>query len=218
MSPKVKSTSALMENEQKLIAKPIRDIKEIKETAKTMEQSVSDDEYDDEEVEISPQKYIKVISLTPGQLNLSTLPGGKGKSITFDSFGQQKRIMYSTLVDMMDASPGFLERGNYYIADKKLIRKHGLNDVYDKLLTKEMIENILSKSMSDEDTAILYKSASKTQQGTIIDLIVRKLMDGTPDIDLNMVANISKISGIDIMKRIEDEKFYSKKQETPIGG
>ena len=212
MSPKKVAPTILDENETtEVVAKPVKDIKVEKEKAKIMEQSIVDDDYDEDEIEISPQKYIKVISLTPGQLNLSTLPGGKGKNVSFESFGQQKRILYSTLVDIMDTSPGFLERGNYYIADKKVIRKHGLDEIYDKLLTKEVIENILSKSMSDEDTAILYKSANKTQQATIIDLIVHKLMSGT-DVDMNMVSNISKISGIDIMKRIDDENFYTKKE------
>ena len=214
MSPKKVAPTILDENETpEVVAKPVKDIKIEKEKAKIMEQSIVDDDYDEDEIEISPQKYIKVISLTPGQLNLSTLPGGKGKNVSFESFGQQKRILYSTLVDIMDTSPGFLERGNYYIADKKVIRKHGLDEIYDKLLTKEVIENILSKSMSDEDTAILYKSANKTQQATIIDLIVHKLMSGT-DVDMNMVGNISKISGIDIMDRIKDEQFYTKKEVT----
>jgi len=214
MSPKKVASTILDENETpEVVAKPVKDIKIEKEKAKIMEQSIVDDDYDEDEIEISPQKYIKVISLTPGQLNLSTLPGGKGKNVSFESFGQQKRILYSTLVDIMDTSPGFLERGNYYIADKKVIRKHGLDEIYDKLLTKEVIENILSKSMSDEDTAILYKSANKTQQATIIDLIVHKLMSGT-DVDMNMVGNISKISGIDIMDRIKDEQFYTKKEVT----
>jgi hypothetical protein len=212
MSPKKVAPTVLDENESlEVVAKPVKDIKIEKEKAKIKEQSIVDDDYDEDEIEISPQKYIKVISLTPGQLNLSTLPGGKGKTVSFESFGQQKRILYSTLVDIMDTSPGFLERGNYYIADKLVTRKHGLNDIYDKLLSKEVIDNILSKSMSDEDTAILYKSANKTQQATIIDLIVHKLMSGT-DVDMNMVGNISKISGIDIMARIKDEQFYTKKE------
>ena len=212
MSPKKVAPTVLDENESlEVVAKPVKDIKIEKEKAKIKEQSIVDDDYDEDEIEISPQKYIKVISLTPGQLNLSTLPGGKGKTVSFESFGQQKRILYSTLVDIMDTSPGFLERGNYYIADKRVIRKHGLDEIYDKLLTKEVIDNILSKSMSDEDTAILYKSANKTQQATIIDLIVHKLMSGT-DVDMNMVGNISKISGIDIMARIKDEQFYTKKE------
>jgi len=36
-------------------------------------------------------------------------------------------------------------------------------------------------------------------------------MSGT-EVDMNMVSNISKISGIDIMARIKDEQFYTKNQ------
>jgi hypothetical protein len=213
MSQKVKTASTVLdENEPEVVAKPVKDIKEIKEKAKIMEQSVVE-EYEDDEIDISPQKYVTVISLTPNQLNLSTQPGGKGKVVSFYKFGEQKRVIYSSLVDIMDTSPGFLERGCYYIADKKVIRKHGLEDLYATLLTKQVIEDMVSKSMSDEDMTTLYKSANPTQQGVIVDLIVHKLMIENNTIDLNMVANISKISGIDLLKLVEDNKFYTKKPE-----
>jgi hypothetical protein len=209
MSPKVKTAPVVLdENEPEVAVKPVKNIKEIKEKAKIMEQSVVE-EYEDDEIEISPQKYVTVISLTPNQLNLSTQPGGKGKVVTFNTFGEPKRIIYSSLVDIMDAAPGFLERGCYYIADKKIIRKHGLDDLYKTILTKQVIESIFSESMSDEDVTTLYKSANKTQQGVIIDLIVHKLMTDGASLDMNMVANISKISGIDILKQVEDNKFYT---------
>jgi hypothetical protein len=208
MSPKSKTAPVVLdENEPEVAVKPVKNIKEIKEKAKIMEQSVVD-EYEDE-IDISPQKYVTVISLTPNQLNLSTQPGGKGKVVTFNTFGEQKRIMYSNLVDIMDSAPGFLERGCYYIAEKRVIRKHGLDDLYKTILTKQVIENMLSESMSDEDVTTLYKSANPTQQGVIIDLITRKIMSDEKSIDMNMVANISKISGVDILKQVEDNKFYT---------
>ena len=149
MSPKVKSaTTVLDETEQEVVAKPVKDVKAIKEKAKIMEQS-SIDEYEEDDIDINPQKYITVISLCSGQLNLSTLPGGKGKVFSFQKFGESKRIMYQNLVDIIEVSPRFLNDGFYYIADKKVIRKHGLNSVYDNLLTKEMIENIFTKAMAD---------------------------------------------------------------------
>ena len=216
MSPKVKTAPSILdENEPEGVVKPVKNVKEIKERAKIMEQSAVNDLGDDE-IDISPQKYVTVISLTPNQLNLSTQPGGKGKVVTFTEFGQQKRIMYGNLVDIMDANPGFLERGCYYIAEKRITRKHGLDDLYATLLTKEVIENMVSKSMSDEDMTTLYKSANPTQQGVIIDLIVHKLMVDDKSVDMNMVASISKISKIDILKQLEDNKFYSKKQEAQI--
>jgi hypothetical protein len=214
MSPRSKSVSAdVIENEAEAVTKPVKDIKEIKEQSKIMEQSVVD-EYEDDEVDISPQKYVTVISLTPNQLNLSTQPNGKGKVITFNSWGEKKRVMYSNLIDIIDTSPSFLEKGYYYIAEKRVIRKHGLDDLYATLLTKETIEKMLSKSLSDEDTATLYKSANKTQQGIIIDLITHKIMTDEKSVDMNMVANISKISKIDILKIVEDTKFYTEKSKT----
>jgi hypothetical protein len=213
MSPKVKTASTILdENETEVVAKPVKNIKEIKEKAKIMEQSIID-EYKDDEIDISPQKYVTVISLTPNQLNLSTQPGGKGKVVTFSEFGQQKRIMYNNLVDIMDSNPGFLERGCYYIAEKRIIRKHGLDELYSTLLTKEVIESMVSISMSDEDMTTLYKSANKTQQGVIVDLIIHKLMADDKSVDMNMVASISKISGIDLLKQVEDNKFYIKNPE-----
>jgi hypothetical protein len=131
------------------------------------------DEGEEEEIDIRPDKYITVINLTPGELNLSTLPGGRGKPFSFRSFGEKKRILYSNLVDVMEANPRFLEDGYYYIADKKVITKHGLNDVYLSILTKDAIEKIFSDSISEQDAAALYKSANKNQQETIINLLVR---------------------------------------------
>ena len=207
MSPKKVAPIVSEENESELVIKPVKDIKEIKENAKIMEQSIVDDEYEEEEIDINPQKYITVISLYSGQLNLSTLPGGKGKVFTFDAFGQPKKIMYQNLVDVMESYPRFMNEGFYYIADKKVQRRHGLDEVYSKLLTKKMIEDIFTENMTDEDAGAMYKSASKQQQSTIIDLIVRKLVSQTV-VDMNLVSTISRISGIDIAKKVEEDKFY----------
>jgi hypothetical protein len=208
MSPKVRTSAVLEETEE---AKPVKNVRVLKEKAKIADQSVPDDDYEDE-IEISPQKYISVISLCPFQLNLSTLPGGKGKVFSFEGFGQSKRIIYSNLVDIIDAFPRFLEQGYFYIADKKIIRRHGLNAIYDKLLTKETIENIFNKSMAPDEAANLYKSATKTQQETIISLLVRKMMTESANVDMNLVEAISKVSGIDLSKKVEEEKFYAQPQ------
>jgi hypothetical protein len=208
MSPKVKTSTVLEETEE---VKPVKNIKVMKEEAKVTDQRTIDD--DEEEIEINPQKYINVICLCPYQLNLSTLPGGKGKTFTFNGgFGDTKRIMYQNLVDIMDNTPRFLEEGWYYIADKKVIRRHGLDDIYKKILTKQMIESIFDKSLSPDEAASLYKSANKSQQSIIIDLIIGKMISDS-NFDMNLISAISKVSGIDLSKRAEDEKFYAKNKE-----
>ena len=170
-----------------------------------------DESEEEQEIDIRPDKYIAVINLTPGELILSTLTGGRGKVFSFRSFGEKKRILYSNLVDIMEASPRFLEEGMFYIADKKVITKHGLNDIYSTILTKEAIEKIFSDSISEEDATTLYKSANKNQQETMVNLVVRKLLGGT-DLNLNVVGVISRLSKVDILAKVEEAKFYSQPQ------
>jgi hypothetical protein len=211
MSPKSKTTSAVLEEADETI-KPVKNIKEIKEKAQIMEQSIIDED-NDEEIEISSQKYITVISLCPNELNLSTVQGGKGKTFTFQKFGETKSIMYQYLVDIMDATPRFLNEGYYYIADKKVIRRHGLNLIYDTLLKKKVIEDIFNGTLTNDEIGSLYKSANPSQQSVVRDLIIQKLMTDENSVDMNTVATISKISHIDILKQVEDNKFYSKKPD-----
>jgi hypothetical protein len=166
---------------------------------------------EEEEIDIRPDKYITLINLTPGELNLTTLSGGAGKVFTFRSFGDKKRVLYGNLVDVMEANPRFLEEGFFYIADKKVIMKHGLEDIYKNILTKESIEKILSGA-SPEDAAALYKSANKSQQEMILNLLVRKLAGGA-EMNLNAVDAISRVSKVDISAKVEEAKFYSQPLE-----
>ncbi len=208
MSTKVTKASIVLDEDDEA-KKLIKNVKVEKEKVKIYEQSFVDE--DEEEIDIRPDKYITVINLCAGQLNLSTLPGGRGKTFTFHSFGGKKRILYSNLVDVIETSQRFLEEGYFYIADKKVIAKHGLDDIYSKLLTKETIENIFFASTTEEDVATLYKSANKNQQDVIINLLVRKLVEGT-ELDLNIVSTISRLSKIDILAKVEEAKFYSQPQ------
>jgi hypothetical protein len=209
MSPKVsRPVSNDLVEETKNIEKPIKDIKLEKEKAKVQEQSATDD-FDEQEIDIRPDKFITLVNLCGGELHLSTLPGGKGKTVNFQSFKDKRRVQYSVLVDIMDVLPSFLEKGYYYIEDKLVIKKHGLQDIYEKILTKDVIESLFLSSMTESDAAELYKSANPDQQGLIIDLIVHRVSGGT-EMDMNIINKIANISKVNILEKIEDAKFYSK--------
>jgi hypothetical protein len=210
MSPKVSPVSSDLVEEVNDVKKPIKDIKLEKEKAKIQEQRATDD-YDDQEIDIRPDKFVTLVNLCFGELHLSTLPGGKGKMVNFQSFGDKRRVQYSVLIDIMDVLPSFLEKGYYYIADKIVIRKHGLESIYEKLLTKEVIESIFSSSITESDAAELFKSANPEQQGLIIDLIVQRTLRGE-ELDMNVLNKISVISKVDILEKIKDAKFYSQPQ------
>ena len=162
----------------------------------TLEETVDD--------KIQLDEYIPVMSLLPFTLNLSTKEGGQGNVKKFTKFGEVKRILYKDLVDIMEASPQFLAAGFYYILDPRVIRAHGLDETYSKILSREKIEDILSAN--SEEGLSLYNSANEEQQKVIVDLMVNKLVENPKSVNLNIIDAISRASGIKIMDKVEDTK------------
>lgn len=160
----------------------------------TLEETIDD--------KIALDEYIPTMSLLPFALNLSTKEGGQGNVKKFTKFGEVKRILYKDLVDIMEANPQFLAAGFYYILDPRVIRAHGLDEIYSKILSKEKIEDILSAN--SEEGLSLYNSANEEQQKVIVDLMVNKLVEDPKSINLNIIDSISRASGIKIMDKVED--------------
>lgn len=153
-------------------------------------------------IKINQDDYIKVVSLTPFQLNLTCEPKGAGKCFTFRGFGQTKRVLYSDLVKILENAHSFLEKAYFYIMDKRVIRRHGLDDLYEKILTKEKIEAIIEGNSND--AVSLFKSASESQQLIIVEMLIEKLVKDPDSVDLNMVDKISRASGVKIQEKAEE--------------
>lgn len=143
--------------------------------------------------------YIEVMSLVPFKLNLSTERLGAGRQFSFNSFGEVKRILYNDLASIFENYRSFMEKGYFYILNQKVVRKHGLDDLYAQILSKELIEKILN---FDPKVAVkLYERASDSQRQIINGMLVNKVKNGeVTDIDFNVIAQISKIGNVDIMK------------------
>ena len=163
--------------------------------------------------EIAQNEYIKIISLCPDgwHLNLSTKENGQGKVFKFDKFGQVKKIMYSDLLDIMESHSNFVETGRFYILDARVIHQAGLESVYEKILDKQKIEEIIA-GKNDECVSI-FASANEHQQKLILDILVEKLRDDPNSIDLNIVDKISRLSKVNIVERAEDERKLLQKEE-----
>ena len=178
----------------------------VQENVEKIDNKEDHDEF--EEIKISQDAYIKVVCLCPMTLNLSTLGGGKGKVKTFSGFGKVKRILYSDLVQIMDSHENFLNEGFFYIANKDVIRRHGLDEIYERILSKEKIDEILSGNIALD---ILVGTTNK-QKEFISDLVIKKLLSGE-EIDLNLVHRISDISGVKILEKVEEAKAYAAEPE-----
>jgi hypothetical protein len=164
---------------------------------------VDEDEF--EQIEINSYAYIKVMSLTPFMLTLSTKGRGRGKLYSFPEFGTVKRIQYSDLVDIMESHQNFLNNFNFIVLDKRVIKRHGLGEMYAKALSKEKIEQILNGS-SVSDAFSLFASANKSQQEFIVEMMIHKLTVDPESIDLNLVDKIARVSGIKIMEKADEAR------------
>lgn len=158
-----------------------------------------------ESIKIAAEDYIKIISLTPHELNLSTGGFGRGKKFKFEKMYDIKRVLYSDLVDIMENNSKFLNEGFFLILDKRVVRKNGLDDAYSKILTKEKIEQIVNNS---KDAVDLFKSANPRQREFITDMLIAKIRDNQ-EVDLNMIDRISRIAGFNLQERGEESKLYS---------
>jgi hypothetical protein len=169
-----------------------------KAEAKSVE---ANDDEDRDEIVILQTDYIKVMSLLPYRLNLCTKEKGQGKIYRFDNLYQVKRIIYADLVDILEVNHSFLEAGFFIILNPKVVRAHGLDDIYEKILTKEQIEAIWDGT---NESISLFTSATKTQQDVITEMVIQKLIDNPNGIDLNLVDKLSRLSGINLSQKAED--------------
>lgn len=165
----------------------------------------------EEFAEIKQNEYVRVMSLFPGHLNLSTEEQGQGKVFRFADFGDVKRILYSDLTNILEVHSKFANSGYFIILDPRVIRNHGLDDAYAKILTKEKIDRIISGSTEAPE---LFKSSNTNQRALIVTMLIEKVRDNPDSIDLNMVDRISRESGIDITKKAQDAReFFAETQK-----
>lgn len=135
-------------------------------------------------------RQVKVMSLCPNKLNLATEKRGRGHHYSFERFGEVKKISYGDIVAINENHRNFKEAGYYIILDDAIVEEEGLVDIYNKILDKEKIENILA---NETDAMTLFQSANPKQQKIVVDMIVGKLIAGEY-IDQNLVSAIDRFN------------------------
>lgn len=159
----------------------------------------------DVETKIPLDDLISVMSLIDYPLNL--LPqgvGGRAKH-RFEKFGQTKHVLYQDILRILEEYPTFHEKGYFAILDERVIKRHGLQEVQEKILDKEKMEKILDNS--SKDSFSLFKMASLEQQQTIIGMLTRRVFDSPDNVDMNLIDQVSRFSKVNILKNVEEMKL-----------
>jgi hypothetical protein len=158
---------------------------------------------------IALDDLIPVMSLIDYPLNLMQQNNGRAK-YRFDKFGMTKQLLYQDVLVILENYMHFLENGFFIILDKRVVARHGLQEVFSKILSKEQIEKILDGS---KDALKLYQGCSPEQQKKIIGMVTRKLVDNLDSMDMNLVNSLSRLSGVNILENAEDSIANSKRED-----
>jgi hypothetical protein len=161
----------------------------------------SDDGY------IRADRSVQVMSLTPHLLNLSTQGLGRGKPFQFFKYGDVKSIIYSDLSDILAHYHDKAEEGAFYIFDKEVVKRHGLEPAYTNILDKEAIDTFLDRDISEVKS--VFTGLSEIQQDSIVDMIVRKIV-ADEDVSTSKVNAIKDIYGKDIFQMADDMLNWEK--------
>ena len=150
--------------------------------------------------DIGADEEIEIISLTPNRLNILGEAGSV--LISFDKMYEEQLIDYASLKDALRnrTNREMAKKGRFYINDERVVTKLRLKNDYKNILTPEQLKHILS---SDVNKAIeLYKLAPIGQKSTIVEIIKQSKFNGE-DIDYNLLRELTKLSGVDLVN-IED--------------
>lgn len=158
---------------------------------------------------ILSDERIPVMSLCMNKLNLSVEPNGKGRNHSFSEFGQVKRIPYGDLANIINSQERFMASGLFYIMDSRVLEKHNLQELYERILSKEMLEKVFSLS---KEAVTLYQKANHSQRELVHRFLLDKMIKEEL-LDLNVVSEISKISGIDLLSQGRDAKERLREQK-----
>ena len=201
--------------EQKENASLRRELEELQKMVLSMKQNKSSDLPDGvSQVDIPLNKQIRVMSLCPEKLNLTTENRGKGKRYTFERAWEVRKIPYGDLLMINQNHRNFMEGGKYYILDDRIVEEEGLGEIYATILTKDKMEEILN---SGQNALKLFQEANQKQQKILVDMIIRKLIDGET-VDFNLVANIDRIMGDKIGDAYVNIQEKVKRSQEAIAG
>ena len=152
-------------------------------------------------------KKIKCINLMNNPVNISTEPDGQGRTHSFDKYGDTKLIKFDELADIVSAYPNTMASGAIFIANKEAVIELGLEDDYENIHTKEVLdEAVYLRRDSDVDIII---GLNEVMRDSIL-IRVAELMNANETMDFNRLRRIKDATGKDV------EEIATDLKENPI--
>lgn len=144
-------------------------------------------------------RTIKVVSLLPNVYNLSTQPLGKGKLYQFKNFGDSHMIKFGDMQDILSLYLTQFEKGYAVLTNKQDYEDLGIGYIFDEVMGKEKIENLVKLENKNAVDAIL--NMEEDMQEKIIGIIANKIADGY-SYDYNRIKSLED-GGLEINELVD---------------
>ena len=147
---------------------------------------------------LGTERDIPVMSLLPHQLNLTTQPYGQGTVYTFNSMYEELIIPYGDLKEIVRANRSMAQNGKFYILDEEAVVSLRLKGAYKTIIKPDELQKVLNNVGSAQQLIEIYKMAPQGQKQTIVEILKDKRLYNE-NVDMNVLSEISKISGVDLI-------------------
>ena len=141
-------------------------------------------------------RTVKVTSLMNNTLVLTTLDNGKGNVFTFDKYGDTLNIKFTELQSVLQSHSKMFEDGMVVLETEKDYTDLGIGYLWDKVLNKEAMDDLLLLK-DEKDVDIILDMSDE-----LLDSTLRKISENMNN-GVNYNYNIIKI-----LKDETDLKMY----------
>lgn len=147
----------------------------------------------EEELDISPQARVKIMSLTVGGLNLRALHHIVG----IPEFGQSVSVSFEDLRHIVNNHSDLAREGAFIIINEKAVKALYLDRDYEKLLGRNDIEAIVD--LRPDQIYEALKTCTKAQLQAIVHQFIQGIVSGNSRyLDQNKIRIVSDFVGTDI--------------------
>lgn len=146
----------------------------------------------------SVERDIPVMSLLPHQLNLTTQPYGQGTIYTFNEMYEEIIIPYGDLKEIVRANRSMAQNGKFYIMDEEAVTSLRLKGAYKNIIKPDELQKVLNHLGSAEQLIEVYKMAPEGQKQIIVEILNDKRLYNE-NVDMNVLNELSKLSGLDLI-------------------
>lgn len=159
--------------------------------------------------EPNPNKKTKVYSMVFGLFSIHCPSRG---FTNFKEYGNFKILSYAQLVDYMLTCSESFKQGRLYISDPQIVEALGLTEYYEDLFSMSFVKDILDGKADIKTVGKVIEASNEKQKQSLGNYIA---ILGYEDkfTDYNMINELAKATGVDIIRKINEMKEFAANAE-----